>query len=218
MIKPEINISITKEAVAAMEAVELPGGISRVTLVSDEETARRAVEDLNRFEHLGFDTETKPSFQRGRVNKVALLQIASAERCYLFRLNLPGVFEAVRPLLENPDVIKVGLSVHDDFNALRRRGEINPAGFLDLQDYARTFHITDLSLQKIYAIVFGKRISKAQRLTNWEAPNLSEAQQIYASIDAWACLTLYLAMRSGEFVPGECQWRVIPEQQTEIGA
>jgi hypothetical protein len=209
----EITISITKEAVAAMDAVELPGGISRVTLVSDDISAREALDDLSRYRYIGFDTETKPSFQRGRANKVALLQLSTDDRCYLFRLNIPGVFAAVRPLLENPDIIKVGLSVHDDFNSLRRRGDLNPAGFLDLQDYARTFHITDLSLQKIYAIVFGERISKAQRLTNWEAPYLTEAQQIYASIDAWACLRLYYKMRSGSFIPTESPYIVTEEEK-----
>jgi ribonuclease D len=114
-------------------------------------------------------------------------------------------------LLENPEIIKVGLSVHDDFSALRRRGDINPAGFLDLQDYARTFHIADISLQKIYAIVFGGRISKSQRLTNWEADTLTEQQQIYAAIDAWACLKLYRYMRSGAFHPAESPYCKIDE-------
>jgi ribonuclease D len=130
----------------------------------------------------------------------------------LFRLNKDGIFEMVKPLLENPEIIKVGLSVHDDYNALRRRGDIEPAGFIDLQDYARTFHIADISLQKVYAIVFGGRISKSQRLTNWEADTLTEQQQIYAAIDAWACLKLYRYMRSGAFHPAESPYA----RETEI--
>ena len=132
-----------------MDAVEYPGGIEAVIVIDSVAKARIALRALRKCKHIGFDTETRPSFRRGHMNKVALLQLSSGSHCYLFRLNMPGIFEAAKPLLEDPEIIKVGLSVHDDYNALRRRGQINPAGFLDLQDYARTFHIEDISLQKI---------------------------------------------------------------------
>lgn len=208
------RISIPKEVVSQLPSVMYPGGIEAVTVVDNPEKARQAVEVLEQSTHIGFDTETKPSFQRGHTNKVALLQLSNGEHCWLFRLNKPGVFEVVKPLLENPDIIKIGLSVHDDYNALRRRGEIDPAGFLDLQDYCRTFHIADISLQKIYAIIFGEKISKAQRLTNWEAETLHEPQQIYAAIDAWACLKLYRYIRSGQFDPAESPYLEHPDDET----
>lgn len=211
-------ISISKETVASMDAVEYPGGIEAVTVIDSVAKARIALRALRKCTHIGFDTETRPSFRRGHMNKVALLQLSSGAHCYLFRLNMPGIFDAAKSLLEDPEIIKVGLSVHDDYNALRRRGEINPAGFLDLQDYARTFHIEDISLQKIYAIVFGERISKAQRLTNWEAPRLTAAQQIYAAIDAWACLKLYRYMREGHFDPYTSPYIVHEEEVSEDAA
>jgi ribonuclease D len=211
-METELSIAITKEQVAQMPVVEYPGGVGAVTVVDTAAKAKMALRALNKCTHIGFDTETKPTFQRGgRQHKVALLQLSDGEHCFLFRLNKDGIFELARPLLENPEIIKVGLSVHDDFSALRRRGDINPAGFLDLQDYARTFHIADISLQKIYAIVFGGRISKSQRLTNWEADTLTEQQQIYAAIDAWACLKLYRYMRSGAFHPAESPYCKIDE-------
>ena len=184
-----------------MPVVNYPGGIDAVTIIDTPSKAKIAVRALRKYSHLGFDTETRPSFTRGQVNKVALLQLSTGEHCYLFRLNMPGIFEMVKPILEDSSIIKVGLSVHDDYNALRRRGEVTPAGFLDLQDYCRTFHIGDISLQKIFAIVFGERISKSQRLTNWEADYLNDSQQIYAAIDAWACLKLYRYIRAGHFNP-----------------
>lgn len=202
------QISIPKEILNNLPVVSYPGGIGAVTVVDTVEKAREAVDDLMQCRCIGFDTETRPSFQRGQTNKVALLQLSTGPHCYLFRLNRPGIFEIVRPLLQNPDIIKIGLSVHDDYNALRRRGDIDPCGFLDLQDYCRSFHITDISLQKIYAIIFGERISKSQRLTNWEAEHLNESQQIYAAIDAWACLRLYHYLRSGLFVPSESPYVV----------
>lgn len=204
------HISITKEALAELPVVSYPGGIEAITVIDTAAKARVALRELNKYDHIGFDTETRPSFQRGHVNKVALLQLSTGEHCFLFRLNRAGIFDIVRPLLENPDIIKIGLSVHDDYNALRRRGDLNPAGFLDLQDYCRTFHIDDISLQKIFAIVFGERISKTQRLTNWEAETLNDSQQIYAAIDAWACLKLYRYIRSGQFNPVESPYLQTP--------
>lgn len=209
------QIWISKEELSQLPVAVYPGGIDAVTIVDTPAKARAALRHLNKYDHIGFDTETRPSFQKGVVNKVALLQLSTGEHCYLFRLNRPGIFDMVRPLLENPDIIKVGVSVHDDYNALRRRGEINPAGFLDLQDYCRTFHIIDISLQKIFAIIFGDRISKTQRLTNWEAETLNESQQIYAAIDAWACLKLYRYIREGHFDPNTSPYAHISEQVAE---
>jgi ribonuclease D len=51
--------------------------------------------------------------------------------------------------------------------------------------------VEDLSLQKLYANFFGQKISKAQRLTNWDADILSDKQKQYAAIDAWSCINLY---------------------------
>lgn len=215
----QLSLAIDKEAVAQMPVVEYPGGIGAVTVVDTPEKAEAALVELNKCTHIGFDTETKPTFQRGaHQHKVALLQLSTGDHCYLFRLNREGIFDIVKPLLENPEIIKIGLSVHDDFNALRRRGELNPCGFLDLQDYAHTFHIADLSLQKVYAIVFGERISKSQRLTNWEADRLTDAQQIYASIDAWACLKLYRYLRGGYFRPYESPYIHHPEEPQQAQA
>lgn len=208
MKSPEIQISISKETLNELPLVSYPGGIDAITVIDTASKAKIALRALSKHHHIGFDTETRPSFQKGKVNKVALLQLSTGEHCYLFRLNRPGIFEIVRPLLENPDILKIGLSVHDDYNALRRRGDLNPAGFIDLQDYCRAFHIADISLQKIFAILFGQKISKSQRLTNWEAETLNESQQIYAAIDAWACLKMYHYIRSGQFDPMTSPYRV----------
>jgi ribonuclease D len=74
---------------------------------------------------------------------------------------------------------------------LNRRRSFRPAGFLDIQSVIGKFGIKDMSLQKIYAIMFNKKISKSQRLTNWQAPNLTIPQQTYAAVDAWACMDIY---------------------------
>lgn len=204
-------ISIDKEAVSAMPTLMYPGEIS---VVDTAELAHAALRELAKAPMVGFDTETRPSFRKGCVHKVALMQISTGERCYLFRLNKIGICAELKNFLENPDILKIGLSIHDDFNVLHRSGDIEPQGFVDLQDMVKSFDITDISLQKIYAILFGERISKSQRLTNWEASELSPAQQVYASIDAWACLVIYRYLKSGKFDPYQSPYRhlYIPPQ------
>lgn len=206
------TIAISKEAVAGMPTVSFPGGIGRITVVDTPEMARMALRELTRAHTVGFDTETRPSFHRGRTHGVALMQLSTEDHCFLFRINILGIPEALKTFLEDPTIIKIGLSVHDDFAVMRRlSSDLEPQGFIDLQEYAKYFNINDISLQKVYAIVFGGKISKAQRLTNWEAEHLSEAQQEYAAIDAWACLRIYRKLRSGGFVPDESPYIVTRE-------
>lgn len=202
-MNPETQtIAISKETVAEMPVVEYPGGTSTITVVDTPAMARVALRELRRARIVGFDTETRPSFTRGKVHKVALMQLSTDSHCFLFRLNKLGISEGMRQFLEDPEIIKIGLSVHDDFSVMRRIcPDLDPQGFIDLQEYVKYFHINDISLQKIYAIVFQEKISKNQRLTNWEAPTLTDQQQIYAALDAWACLRLYRTLRSGEFDP-----------------
>ncbi len=180
--------SITKESIAKLPIEEYPGRIITIDTLAD---AEKAVSFLLSFSEVGFDTETRPSFKKGLRYKISLMQIAVDDACFLFRLNKIGVPPVLESFLANDSVLKIGLSLRDDFNSMRKRTDIDPAHFLDLQQYVGQFGIEDASLQKIYAILFGKKISKGQRLSNWEVDSLSEAQKKYAALDAWACLRIY---------------------------
>ncbi|MDD2930585.1 MAG: 3'-5' exonuclease domain-containing protein 2 [Fermentimonas sp.] len=162
-----------------------------IYIVDHPSKVDEAVAYLSTQPALGFDTETKPAFKRGQVNNVALLQLSTEDECFLFRLNKIGYPDALEKLMSNDTIKKIGLSLRDDFAALRKRTGRRPENFIDLQLFVDKFGIEDNSLQKIYAIIFGKKISKSQRLSNWEAAELSPAQQSYAAIDAWACLRIY---------------------------
>lgn len=164
----------------------------RIVLIISDSQADRAVDYLLTQPVLGFDTETKPSFQKGRgMNKVALLQVSTPDTCFLFRLNRIGITDSILRLLTDKNVVKVGLSWHDDLQQLRRRRNFTPGEFVELQKIVKDFGIEDMSLQKLYANIFGQKISKSQRLTNWEADSLTDGQQIYAATDAWACVKMY---------------------------
>lgn len=169
----------------------------KIVVVQSESEAVRAAEVLRRAPLLGIDTETRPTFRKGVSHRVALLQVASEELCFLFRINEMGFVPCLRDLLSDPNVIKVGLSLRDDVHMLRQRDpSFVPHAFIDLQDYAKQMGIEDMSLQKLYANVFGKRISKGAQLTNWEADVLSESQKVYAATDAITCIQLYKELKS----------------------
>lgn len=183
-----IKKKITKEEIQKLPTVGYEGGI---TVVNTPQEVERAVVHLKQSSLLGMDSETRPSFKKGQVNKVALLQISNGETTYLFRLNKTGLTMPLIMLLENPQIIKVGLSLKDDFHRLHACATFQPRGIVELQEEVRLFGIQEMSLQKIFAILFGKRISKRQQLSNWEADELTQPQQQYAAIDAWACLQIY---------------------------
>lgn len=172
---------------------ELPIALfsGRIITIINENDADKAVDYLLSCDILGVDTETRPMFRKGEQHKVALLQVASRDTCFLFRLNDIGIPPSVIRLLEDCTVPKIGLSWHDDLLSLHRRVEFNPGYFVDLQDIVKEIGIKDLSLQKLYANIFHQKISKRQRLTNWEADVLSDKQKLYAATDAWACIKLY---------------------------
>lgn len=171
-----------------MPKVLFPGRI----FVVIPKVSRKAVAYLKDQRIVGVDTETRPSFKRGTTHKVALLQISTQDTCFLFRLNRIGMPDSLQEFLMS-DTLKIGLSLKDDFNSLRKRQDMHPdrGNWIELQEYVGKFGIEDRSLQKIYANLFGEKISKNQRLSNWEADVLSEGQKLYAATDAWACVEIY---------------------------
>lgn len=187
-MKKTVYSNYDKKKIADLPKVLFEG---RIVVILTESEAKKAVDYLLSQPIIGVDTETRPSFRRGQIHKVALLQVSSHEVCFLFRLNQLGLSPSVKRLLEDTTVPKIGLSWHDDLIMLHKSGDFQPGRFIDLQDHVREIGVEDLSLQKLYANFFGRRISKRERLTNWEADILSDKQKKYAATDAWACIMLY---------------------------
>lgn len=177
-----------KQRINELPVVNFEG---RIIVVQTEVEANKAVRYLMSQPLLGFDTETRPTFRPGPMNPVALLQVATDDTCFLFRLCKMGMPDSVVRLLSDTEVRKVALSWRDDIGQLQRRRRFQTGDFFDLQNHVNEFGIKDLSLQKLFANVFGQKISKGQQLTNWEADVLTEKQKLYAATDAWACLRLY---------------------------
>ena len=177
-----------KKSINSLPRILFPG---KIVLVDKAEDTEEAVNFLLSQPILGVDTETRPSFSKGRGFQVSLLQVSTHDVCYLFRLHLTGITPAIIRFLEDKMVPKVGLSWHDDLLQLHKRAEFKAGYFIELQDEAKKFGLQDMSLLKLYANLFHQKISKAQRLSNWEASELKDSQQAYAATDAWCCIKLY---------------------------
>ena len=183
--------SISNEDVAALPVVQFDGPI---VVVDTPQVLEEACQYLSKQPILGFDTETRPSFTAGVTNKVALLQLFGGEKCFLIRLNRVQMSKALTDILHRADIIKVGAAVKNDIVGLSKLRHFTAGGFVDLQDIVENYGIKDKSLRKISGIVLGKKVSKAQRLSNWEAKTLTPQQQVYAATDAWVCVAIYEAL------------------------
>lgn len=201
------RVTIDKEELSKLAAANYHGNI---VVIDKPEQVDDAIKTLRRSSIIGFDTETRPSFRKGVQYKVALIQLATTDSCYLFRTNLIGYPKELIDLLEDPKILKVGLSIHDDFHNLKKVAEIEPEGFIDLQTFVKDFKIADNSLSRVYAILFGKRICKGQRLSNWEQGDLTEAQQMYAALDAYACIRIYEYLIGNNFDPKSSKYLTLP--------
>lgn len=183
---------IDKNALNALQTVVFEGKIEEIYTT---EQAQAAIQQLKTYAEVGIDTETRPSFKKGTSYPVSLLQVSTLTVCYLFRLNQIKDLTPIGELFENKNVKKIGLSLSDDLRALTQRIRMTPKECFDIQNMVKDYGIFELSLQKIFAIVFNRRISKAQRLSNWEQKELTNAQQLYAATDAWATLLLYAQLK-----------------------
>ena len=179
---------ISNEETAQLPAIEFGGEIH---IIDHERDIVEACKVLAAEPVIGFDTETRPSFRPGVTFRVSLLQLSTPTVCYLFRLNRIPLAKPILQLLESKQVLKIGADVGGDLRALHQIRHFREAGFVDLQSIAPQWGIGEKSLRKLSAIVLGQRVSKAQRLSNWEAATLTDKQQLYAATDAWVCTRIY---------------------------
>lgn len=180
--------TITNDQTAELPSAQFDG---KIVVVTRDEQVGAMCRDLESHKVIGFDTETRPSFKAGVTNRVALLQLSTPTRCYLIRLCRIKLHNAILRILSNPDILKIGADVAGDLRSLHVLRNFNERGFVDLQHIASEWGIEEKSLRKMSAIVLGERVSKAQRLSNWEASVLTPQQMMYAATDAWVCIKIY---------------------------
>lgn len=184
---------MSKEEVADLELIQYEGPIN---VIDSLESFEQQIDQIAANSILGFDTETRPSFKKGQVYPTSLIQLSNLNRSWLLRVSRIGYPNKLLEILSSEDIIKVGLGLNDDLRRLRSDFQFEPAGFLDLQQYVGAFRIEEKGLKKLSGIVLGRRISKSQQVSNWDADLLTDAQLRYAATDAWICLEIYNTLRN----------------------
>lgn len=183
---------ITKEEVDRLDLIQFDGPVH---VINSEEEFYGEYREMTRYGVLGFDTETRPSFKKGKVYPTALVQLSGPDTAWLVRVGKMGYPGKLIELLMNEEILKVGTGLTDDLRRMRSDFQFEPGGFLDLQQYVEAFQIGEKGLKKLAAIVLRRRISKSQQVSNWDAEELTEAQVRYAATDAWICLEIYQTLR-----------------------
>jgi len=190
--------SITKEEVQQLPLIKFE---DEIHIVNTFEKQKEALKILNQHTVLGFDTETKPTFNKGEYNKTALIQLATEEDAYLFKINEIGLTAPLIDLLSNNDIQKIGISIKDDLKDLKKmEPTFKPAGFDDLNDISKALGIKQIGMRSLSGIFLDHRVSKSQQTSNWENNPLTEAQQRYAATDAWICIKIFNMLDAKGFV------------------
>lgn len=181
-------VKISKEILNKLPLVAFEGEIITIDNIEDSYNVSLF---LKKEKILGFDTETKPVFKKGESNNVSLLQISTSNQAFLFRLNKIGLPQCITEVLADEEIVKSGVAIRDDIKSLQKLRKFEPGGFVELQKFVNEFGIEDASLKKLAGNILGFRISKNERLSNWDSPNLSETQKKYAATDAWTGYEIY---------------------------
>lgn len=184
--------TITNDQINALPVKNFAG---RILVIDSPESMAMAEEVLDGQRLLGYDTESRPSFTKGLQYGISLVQISTADTALLFRTKLAPLSPKVIKILEDPKVLKIGAAIRDDLRGMQRQARFTPRGFIDLQSIVGEWGINELSVKKMAAIVLGVKVSKAQRLSNWESARLTPPQQDYAAMDAWVCREIYHTLK-----------------------
>ncbi|MEX1239540.1 MAG: 3'-5' exonuclease [Cyclobacteriaceae bacterium] len=184
----ELRINITPEEINNLPLRTFSG---KTSVISEPQQLCKIVTEIGFHEVVGFDTETRPSFKKGQVFQVSLLQLAIPKKVYLIRLNYTGVTEELASLFSNSGIIKTGVGIRDDLKALQKLHAFDPVNCYDLSTLAKEAGLQVESVKKLTALLLGFRISKSAQTSNWEVPTFTQKQIEYAATDAWVCLELF---------------------------
>ncbi len=179
---------ISKEALNNLPLQRYQG---KIVLITDINKVANAVEEINKQPVIGFDTERRPSFNKGEFHDISLLQVALPEKVFLFRLRYTGFTKLLTSIFSNPRIKKVGIGIRDDIIFLQQITPFEPHSTIDLNEIAEELEIKSRGARKLTGLILGYRISKNQQISNWDLPKLSVNQLNYAAHDAYLCLAIY---------------------------
>ena len=187
------NLTVEKRKISKAEINELPliAWEGDIQILESPEEMEAAASILANESHLGFDTETRPSFKKGDYYPPALIQLATEHCVYLFRISETETFDPLLPILESPDILKTGVAIKDDVKELRAMEDFTPNGFVEIADITLKLGYENRGLRALAGLLLHGRISKAAQVTNWARPKLDNKQVRYAATDAWISREIY---------------------------
>jgi len=191
--EPEYAIALSREDINAMPMDRYRGPVS---VVRGEDETAKACRALSREKVLGFDTETRPAFRKGESYNPSLIQLAGAEKVYLFPLINNHIPASLKGLLQDASVLKAGVALEYDLKQLKAMDDFESGGFVSLEPMARAARIKNQGLRGLAAALLGFRISKRAQCSNWSRSDLTDTQIIYAATDAWVSRELYLHLKA----------------------
>ena len=187
------NLTVKKRKISKAEINDLPliAWEGEIQIVESVEKMEAVAATLANEIHLGFDTETRPSFKKGDYYPPALIQLATEHCVYLFRISETGTFDPLLPILESPNILKTGVAIKDDVKELRAMEDFAPSGFIEVADITVKLGYENRGLRALAGLLLQGRISKAAQVTNWARPKLDNKQVRYAATDAWISREIY---------------------------
>lgn len=180
------------EAPNDFKLISFPG---KIHLITSDEQLVQITDSLLAASQLGFDTETRPSFKKGEIYNVALLQLSTETDAYLIRLHHVTKLQSIKQVFESPNILKVGVAIRDDIKTLQKLFEFRPQNFIELQDLAKEKGMKNFGLKGMTEEILQARLSKRAKTSNWQASELKPEQILYAATDAWIGLELYKKMK-----------------------
>lgn len=166
----------------------------KITVINKDNDVLPALLTLNKTKIVGFDTETKPSFKKGEVYSVSLLQLSTEDEAFLFRLLHLSDYSPFVEFFENENIVKAGVAIRDDIKGLQKHIPFTPKGFIELADLAKVNQLKNFGLKGMTEEVLGLTLSKKAKLTNWECHEFTSEQKMYAATDAWIGREIYLSL------------------------
>ncbi len=191
-----MNIFFEKIPKDVINALPIRSFEGEIYFIQNEKELNEIFPVLKNTEILGFDTETRPAFKKGISYNVSLLQLATSDKAFLFKLKKLGLPKQILQIIADEDIIKTGVAIRDDLKALKKIKYFTPAGFVELQTFSDEFGIEDNGLKNLTANLLNFRISKGARLSDWSNDIYTESQMRYAATDAWVSYLIYKKLAS----------------------
>ena len=168
-------------------------GLVEIKIIENELDATEALKDLKSEICLGFDTESKPIFRKGEVSPgPTLIQLATKTKAFLFPTRFPSAIAAVKTILSNPNIKKVGFGIKGDNKELRSKLNINIVNTEDLSVKLKNLvgEKNEIGARAAVAMVLKSRLGKGAQKSNWGAYPLNKHQILYAANDAHSAICI----------------------------